>query len=391
MTTKPGGTQNSSRRTTKPLDAPQLLVGRVLEGRYRLNGILSSGGMGIIFDATQLSVQRRVAIKVLKPTLAADMDLMRRFSQEVELGARFCHPNIIPLIDAGRDAGGLTYLVMEFFEGETLREALQAESLTLAEILEVFIQVCDALTELHAGGVIHRDLKFDNVMVKRLKDGRLHVRLLDFGVAKLLGNSADLTKSGQVPGTPGIIAPELLDMQEPTARSDLYSLGVLLFTVLSGRAPFIGANDLELMRAHRHEEVPAIRAEVQPYVPDSLLELVYALMVKEPESRPESARDVRRRLCVIHEEIQHSIPDPERYKPPLNSYESRPVDASMSGERRAVMLSPSKLNPSKVSRRRDDDDVPILMPTSVVSMLGVVLMMCIIVIIMLVRQVIRGG
>jgi eukaryotic-like serine/threonine-protein kinase len=385
MTTQPGGLNGSKRTTTKPLDAPQMLVGRVLEGRYRLDGILSSGGMGIIFRATQLSVNRQVAVKVLKPTLAAELDLARRFSQEVELGARFCHPNIINLIDAGRDAGGLVYLVMEFFEGETLREALQSAALTLPEILEVFAQVCDALTESHGSGVIHRDIKFDNVMLRRLRDGRIHVKLLDFGVAKLLGNTAELTRNGQTPGTPGIIAPELVDMHEPTPRSDLYSMGVLLFTVLCGRAPFQGINDLELMRAHRNEPVPSIRAEVLPEVPDSLLELVYALMAKEPDGRPESAQEVHNRLQVIAQECIAASPDAARYQPPINRYPERAPDLSLSTmEREAFGVS------SRVERARRDEEIPILVPTSVVAMLSVVLMVCLMIIFVLIRELVRS-
>jgi serine/threonine-protein kinase len=362
-----------------------MLLGRVLEGRYRLDHILSAGGMGIIFSATQLSVNRKVAVKVLKPTLAAEQDLTRRFTQEVELGARFCHPNIINLIDAGRDAGGLIYLVLEFFDGETLREALQRAALTLPEILEVFAQVCDALTESHGEGVIHRDIKFDNVMLRRLRDGEIHVKLLDFGVAKLLNSSIELTRSGQVPGTPGIIAPELIDMQDPTPRSDLYSLGVLLFTVLCGRAPFEGINDLELMRAHRNEPVPSIRAEVLPSVPDSLLELVYALMAKEPAGRPESAREVRRRLQVIRKECLAHTPDPPRYQPPINRYPDRPADLSLSTMEREAFN-----NPSRINRAESDENIPILVPTSVVAMLSVLLMVCLLVIFALIRELFRG-
>jgi serine/threonine-protein kinase len=361
-----------------------MLIGRVLEGRWRLERVLNAGGMGIIFEATQLSVHRKVAVKILKPTLAAEYDIMQRFSQEVELCARFCHPNIINLIDAGRDAGGLLFLVMEYFEGETLREALQRAALTLPEILEVFSQVCDALTESHGEGVIHRDIKFDNVMLRRLRDNTIHVKLLDFGVAKLLGNSVELTRNGQVPGTPGIIAPELIDMQEPTPRSDLYSLGVLLFTVLCGRAPFEGINDLELMRAHRHEQVPSIRDEVLPSVPDSLLELVYSLMAKEPDARPENAREVRDRLQVIRQEYLAAHPDPPRYQPPSNQYPERAPDMSLSTLEREAFAPPSRIN------RTRDEDVPILVPTSVVAMLSVLLMVCLLVILVLIREIIRG-
>jgi serine/threonine protein kinase len=313
MTTQPR--QDDLEVGTAPIDAPASLVNRVLDGRFRLDEILNSGGMGIVYRATQLTVKRDVAVKVLKPTLSSEVDLVKRFSQEIEVVARLSHPNIVSLIDAGKDAGGLTYLAMEYVRGETFRTALRDGKLTLPDMLEVFGQTCDALAEAHQLGIVHRDLKFDNVMLSDHDDGRIHVKVLDFGVAKLLSSNLELTRSGQVPGTPGIIAPELIDENPPAPQSDLYSLGVLLFTALCGEAPFSGDNDLELMRAHKFSEVPSIEERVADSVPDALIELAYGLLEKKPSGRPSEAKRVRERLDAITHDLEERSTEFPMYVP----------------------------------------------------------------------------
>ncbi|QDG50983.1 serine/threonine protein kinase [Persicimonas caeni] len=323
MTTRPQA--KKKRHGTQPLDAPQSLVGRVLDGRYRLVEVLSRGGMGIVFEAVQLSVNRKIAVKILRPTLSNETDLVQRFSQEIEVVASLRHPHVVSLIDAGRDAGGLTYLAMEYVEGQTFRQALKTGELSLPEILDVLIQTCDALMEAHDAGIIHRDLKFDNIMLSRHKDERLHIKILDFGVAKLLSRDLNLTRSGQVPGTPGIIAPELIDERPPTPRSDLYSLGVLLYTALCGEAPFTADNDLELMRAHKFEEVPRLEERINVPVPPELLDLTYTLLEKLPQHRPESAQQVRDRLEVISRRLRQNGRT-DVYEPTAEGYELRDGD-----------------------------------------------------------------
>lgn len=292
------------------------MVGSVLDGRFRLERVLSSGGMGVVFRGTQLSVNRAVAVKLIKPDLASHHDLVARFVQETEVIGKLAHPNIVQFIDSGRDLNGLTYIVMEFVRGETFREALESARLSLLEILHVFVQVCDALIEAHHLGIIHRDLKFENIMMVRHQDDRIHVKILDFGVAKQLEHHTGITRAGEVPGTPGIIAPELLNSLEPSAQSDLYSLGVLLFTALTGRPPFEGRNDFEVMRAHQIEDIPNLYELVGDRVPEVIIELAYELMQKDPKARPESSQAVRDRLERIIGDLEKQMMDHARYLPP---------------------------------------------------------------------------
>jgi serine/threonine-protein kinase len=290
---------------TEPLDAPQSFVGRVLDGRYKLQEMINLGGMGIIFRAEQVSTGRAVAVKLLKPSKSGDTDVVRRFEREADVLGGLSHPNIVSMIASGKDAGGLAYVVMEYVKGATLRNVLKNGALSLIEIVDIFAKTTSALAEAHDADVIHRDLKFDNVMVGRQADGRLRVTVLDFGVAKPMTEQRrlELTREGQVPGTPAIVAPELVDERPPTPRSDLYSLGVLIYAALAGREPFDGENDLELMRAHKFDDLPDLRSQVPDYVPASLVDLTERLLEKEPEARPPGAPQVRDELEAIRREL----------------------------------------------------------------------------------------
>jgi len=307
------------------------MVGRNLDGRYRLAHMIHLGGMGAIFRAEQLSTGREVAVKVLKPAKSEDPDLVRRFEREAEVLERLSHPNIVTLIDAGRGAGGISYLAMERVGGATLRDALENGSLSLLEIVSVFSDAASALAEVHAEEVVHRDLKFENIMVSRQADGRLRVTVLDFGVAKPMweDRAFDVTRKREVPGTPSVVAPELVGEGDPTPQSDLYSLGVMFYTALAGEEPFEAVHDLELMRAHKQEPVPDLGARAATYVPESLIELTERLLEKDPRQRPPSATAVRDRL----ESVRHLL-----WESPLDNYAYEPGDEG-SEELREVVSS----------------------------------------------------
>ncbi len=385
MSTDEVESKKRRRTSTQPMDAPDLLVGRVLEGRYRLERVLNAGGMGIIFEATQLSVNRQVAVKVLKPTLTRDPSLVERFQLEVDMVAQMAHPNIVGLIDTGIDTTGLTYLVMEFVEGKTLRQALRAGDLKLWEILEVYGQVCNALIETHGQQIIHRDLKFDNIMVQRMRDQSIHVKLLDFGVARLLSWDKRLTQGGQVAGTPGIVAPELVDGLDPSPRSDLYSLGVLMFTTFAGQAPFVADNDLALMQAHKTEPLPNLKALVGAQVPEEVIDLSCELLAKAPEFRPQSATMVRRRLEKMARRIRERFPDATSYMPPVTEGLEKPASATFDTDiKRFTQVGETK--------GADGDDRgwigwifprPVVAPMTVTASLSLILMILVVIMIYL--------
>lgn len=390
MTTRPG-----KRVSTQPIDAPDTLVGRVLDGRYRLAEVLNVGGMGIIFRAVQLQTDRQVAVKVLRPTLSNDVDLHVRFRHEIETLSRLHHPHIVSLYDCGQDASGLHYLVMEFVPGTTLREMLRGCELTLPEILTVFAQACDALVEAHACGVIHRDLKFENIMIRRFDDGRVHSTILDFGVAKLLTRNESVTRTGEVPGTPGIIAPELIDNAPPSPQADMYSLGILLFTALSGAPPFKGSNEFELMRAHKTGELPRLEEIVGDRVPEEVIDVVYELTQKDPKLRPRSASAVRRRLEYITHNLKRRHPDMARYVPPRGE-RVPPLHAGdgRGGDRSQDFLASGDTAESAADERGAGKALePLLVPTSVVGLLIAVLIVLVLILIYLVYYtiVLEGG
>jgi serine/threonine-protein kinase len=335
--------------------------------------------MGIIFRATQLTVGRKVAVKVLRPPLSKNSDLITRFSHEVEVIAGLAHPNIVALIDSGLDATGLTYLAMEYVEGETFRVHLRRAKLSLRQILDVFSQVCDALSEAHDLGVIHRDLKFENIMLRRVNQRRLHAIVLDFGIAKQLSSSSSITRTGEVPGTPGIIAPELIDGIAPSPQSDLYSLGVLLFTALTATIPFEGRNDLDMMRAHKFDEVPSLVGRITDEVPPKLVQLVYDLLEKEPKRRPRHAAEVGELLASIATNMMGTEP----YLPPVllehvESDEAPGQDAEVAGTPSQSGIIPIRISKELVSPplprpERKDTKSSAVAPSSIVTVLVLVL------------------
>ncbi|GEM_PF-6006364 len=294
MSTRPG-----TRNTNAINDDPDKYLGRVINGMYRLESFLDGGGMGLVFKATRLNFKKPVVVKILRPSLSKNLDIVKRFQREIDLLSVLSHPSIVSILDLGRDASGFSYFVMDFVEGETMDLLCDKKELSLAEIFEIFRQICSALSEAHAKDIIHRDIKFENIVVRRLSDGRLHATLLDFGVARDLKTKSEITRVGELPGTPGIIAPELVEDPCPSPASDLYSIGVLLFIAITGRAPFSGDNDFQIVQAHQRDPIPDIRSLVDNDVPEQVVELIYELMQKDAKKRPQSAQLVRDRIESI--------------------------------------------------------------------------------------------
>ncbi len=280
------------------------LVGKVLDGRFRIDGHLSSGGMGAVYRATQISVNREVALKVLRPDLEEEEIFLERFFREARVIADLSHPNIVRLIDFGQDSEeGLLYLVMEMVRGTDMAALLREGRLRPELALEIAYQVCAALTEPHARGIVHRDLKPDNIILLPISDGTFQVKVLDFGIARNSETGTHLTQTGVICGTPSYMSPEQAQNLAVDARTDLYSLGVVLYEMLTGHLPFQGESGLQLLMNHVQRPAPRLSQTCPGLVPEPVSDLVQELMEKAPGERPQSAMAVRDRIKEIRRDL----------------------------------------------------------------------------------------
>ena len=273
-------------------------IGRIFEERYRIEGVLGRGGMGTVYRATQLSVGRPVALKVLNASLVSDLTTIARFQQEARSVAALRHPNTIRLIDFGQSEDRTLFLVMEFLEGEPLSALIKREApLDPERIIRFGVQALESLAEAHSVGIVHRDLKPDNLFVTELFGRPDFLKVLDFGIAKVsgFGKETNLTGDGVALGTPRYIAPEQASAEKVDARADIYSLCALLYEMLTGKPPFVCGSVVEYMVAHLESEVPTIQREGQ-VLTGRLPELIYDGLAKLPEHRPASALVALERL-----------------------------------------------------------------------------------------------
>jgi CheY-like chemotaxis protein len=265
-------------------DDPRL--GTVIAG-YRIEERIGRGGMGVVYRAEHINLQRRAAVKIIAPDLAESEGFRERFTREARIAAALQHPNIVTVYDAG-EVEGLLYLAMQYIEGEDLAAVLLREGrLRPYRAIDVCRQVAAALDAAHAMGLIHRDVKPANVLI----EGRTAF-LTDFGLTKRLdGTHAQITRVGDVVGTIHYVAPEQIEGRKVSARSDVYSLGCLLYHCLSGQVPFARETDVAVIYAHLSEE-PAKLADVRPELPAGLDAVVAKAMDKSPDRRFPSCGDM---------------------------------------------------------------------------------------------------
>ncbi len=266
------------------------LVGQVVADRYHVIKKLGEGGMGQVYLAEHVKMGRRSAIKVMSPAMVHDPDAVARFNREAANASRITHPNVCAVYDFGETPDGLIYLAMEFVEGEPLTAIIEREgALPLPRATAIFKQTADALQAAHDLGIVHRDLKPDNIMVARSRDGGDLVKVVDFGIAKAVGGDdagQKVTKTGLVVGTPEFMSPEQLSGDKVDGRSDLYSLALVYFRMLTGQLPF-QADSVQETMIKRLTDEPAKLVEARPDLafPDGLQQVFDTALARTPAER----------------------------------------------------------------------------------------------------------
>ena len=286
--------------------APDPLIGRVIADRFRITALIARGGMGKVYQAEQSPLGRLCAIKVLNPNYNGDADpeFHKRFFREASITSRITHPNSVTIFDYGKTDDDVYYMVMEYLDGQTLHQALRdAGTFHEDRVGRIAQQICRALREAHALDVIHRDLKPANIFLTKHGDGEDFVKVLDFGLVKHLGERPEeqLTQTGLFMGSPKYMAPEQIQGGHVDARTDVYSLGIMMYELLAGKVPFERASSVNILMAHVGEPPPPMRL-VNPNLLCSPVfeDLVMRCIAKDPAERYRTMDEVLKAIKSAH-------------------------------------------------------------------------------------------
>ncbi len=306
-----------------PQGSKPSLIGRAIEGKYRIRGRVGAGGMGTVYRAHRILIGDEVAIKILHAEHVSQPQAVERFRREAQAAARLKHPNAVLIYDFGVTSDGLVYLVMELVEGQSLRQIIKQQGpLTPSAAAEVISHVCAALDEAHRQQIVHRDLKPDNIIVNPTLTG-LRTKVLDFGIAKLRDLTAgNLTQTGSVMGTPHYMSPEQCLGEELDSRSDIYSLGVVLYEMLAGVVPFNSPTSTAVVVQHVNQAPPSLRA-INVSISLELERVVVHALEKKREARPQTA-------MVLSHELNMAVRGPTvvpAVAPYSQDYAAQPIMA----------------------------------------------------------------
>ena len=314
---------------------PDPYVGKVIDDRYRLESLIGRGSFGLVYRATHERMPRQLAVKILSEEMSTDPQWVARFEREVRAQALLEHPNIIEVYDYGVADGIGYYIAMEFLRGEDLASRLERErSLPIVEVYKIIFEAGSALAQAHAADIIHRDVKPENVFLaeRDSDDGGYSVRLLDFGIAKVVRPTTELPDLGELPGvgtayiagSPYTMSPEQVRCEPVDSRSDIYSLGCVLYELLTGNVPFFGESAGELWEKHMNEEAaPPSRVEGASWIMPDLDEIVLWMLAKDPGDRPPLVEEILDALEYIRPRVEeawalhHLIPRPDGPNGPL--------------------------------------------------------------------------
>ena len=275
----------------------QRLVGRVLDDKYRLRGCIGIGGSGAVYKADQITLGRTVAVKILNDDLTRDARLVKRFQDEALAASRLNHPNTVSIIDYGQTSDGLLYLVMEHLRGPTLTHLIAKEHpLPPARVLAIVDQILAGVEEAHLAGVIHADLKSDNIIVEQRRTGQDTVKVVDFGIARLV-NSPREGEDRSISGTPEYMAPELIGGAPPSVATDLYAVGIVAYEMLTGQTPFVGGSAIDILSRQLKLE-PRPPGKVVAVAP-AIDELVMTALAKRPTERFADAAAMRAAITAL--------------------------------------------------------------------------------------------
>jgi serine/threonine protein kinase len=280
-----------------PIDgeAYSSLIGKMIEGKYQIESIIGEGGMAVVYRANHVQMERTVVIKVMQGWLLSNKTSVERFERECKLTAKLNHPNIVIVYDVGTINDVQPYLVMEYIKGEPLSEKLRRNGpMPIKTVGNIIVQICRGLQEAHSVGIIHRDLKPENILLQEKSDRPDWVKIVDFGISHLAMGSKRLTRTGKMIGTPEYIAPEQLRDRAIDVRTDMYSLGIMMYEMLAGRVPFDGDTAESVLMKHLLEPPPPL-LDFRDDIPDDSLisKIVYKSLEKNPDDRYQSATDLR--------------------------------------------------------------------------------------------------